>query len=136
MNNNCKHYTEITREILDTIKVGDQVKINDWENFMRVKGVSTNFFVMTCQEGEVAHYSVCSKLPWNGIRHNAMIGGMFHCGGDNWVFGSPLAIDHRDLYQFNDPKMTARYLEDFENEKCEISVRNGTPIVDLYILSE
>lgn len=134
MNNNCKHYTEITREILDTIKVGDQVKINDWEKFMCVKGISANFFVMTCQEGNDTYYSVCSKLPWNGIRYNAMIGGMFHCGCDNWVFGSPLTIDYKDLYQFNDQDATMQYLSDFENKKCEISERNAVPIFDLYVM--
>lgn len=40
------HYTDITREILDTIKVGDLVKINDWTKPLRVKAVSENYFVM------------------------------------------------------------------------------------------
>lgn len=40
------HYNNITREILDTIKINDLVKINDWVKPMRVKAVSDNYFVM------------------------------------------------------------------------------------------
>lgn len=42
----------------------------------------------------------------------------------------------REPYDILNEGILSRYLEDFENEKCEISVRNGAPIVDLYILSE
>ena len=40
MNKEYTHYRNITREILDTIKVGDLVKINDWTKPLRVKAVS------------------------------------------------------------------------------------------------
>lgn len=39
-----KHYENITREILDTIKVGDLVRVNDWTSPMLVKAVSKNIF--------------------------------------------------------------------------------------------
>lgn len=32
MNKQYKHYTDVTREILDTIKIGDLIKINNWKN--------------------------------------------------------------------------------------------------------
>ena len=41
------HYPTVTREILDTIKVGDLIRVNDWKKPMRVKAVSENYFVMT-----------------------------------------------------------------------------------------
>lgn len=44
-----KHYENITREVLDTIKAGDLVRVNDWTCPMLVKAVSKNFFVMTCK---------------------------------------------------------------------------------------
>lgn len=129
------HYDNITREILDTIKVGDLIKVNDWKKPMRVKAVSDNYFVMMQNWFGNTHYSVCSKLPWYGIRHNAMVGGMFHCGTDNWIFGSPLAIEFPDLYKFENEEANKRYFQDFEDGKTELSVRTSVPIYDLYIKS-
>ena len=47
MSKQYSHYSNITKEILDTVKVGDLIKINDWKKPMRVKAVSENYFVMT-----------------------------------------------------------------------------------------
>lgn len=127
------HYTNVTREILDTIKVGDLIKVNDWKKPMRVKAVSENYFVMTQKMFGDTCYSVCSKLPWDGIRYNSMRGGMFHCSTDNWVFGSPLSIDYRDLYQFENEEANQKYLQSFENGECELSERRGIAIYDLYV---
>ena len=127
------HYTEITREILDTIKVGDLVRVNDWKKPMKVKAVSENYFVMTQNMFGDTYYSVCSKLPWDSVRHNAMVGGMFHCGCDDWIFGSPLTIGHENVYQFNNEETNKRYLQDFEDGKTHISERNGIAIYDLYV---
>lgn len=130
-----KHYENITREILDTIKVGDLVRVNDWMSPMLVKAVSKNFFVMTCKKGKDTYYSVCSKLPWDGIRHNAMVGGMFHCGCDDWIFGTPLGIRNENIYQFNNPELNKMYLQEFEDGKTHISERNGIAIYELYVES-
>lgn len=129
------HYSDITREILDTIKVGDLIKVNDWTKPMRVKAVSENYFVMTRKQFKDTYYSVCSKLPWDGVKHNNMIGGMFHCGSDDWIMGSSLCVDHEKVYEFNDPEVSALYLQEFENGETHISERNGIPIYDLYIKS-
>lgn len=120
---NYKEYTEITKEILDQVKIGDFVKINDWKRPLIVVGVSENYFCM-CRNafGEIL-YSVCEKKPWNGIRHNSMIGEMFHCGTDNMVFGVA-GFD----YRFNDENEIKRYLQMFEEEKIELSHRTSVPI--------
>lgn len=133
MSKEYKHYTNITREILDTIQVGDLIKINDWKRPMEVKAVSDNYFVMTQKCFNDTYYSVCSKIVWNGERHNAMTGGMFHCGTDDWIFGSPLSIKYENLYEFEDEETNALYLQEFENGKAQISKRNSIPIYDLYI---
>lgn len=133
MVNKYKHYNNVTREILDTINVGDLIKINNWKQPMRVKAVSNNYFVMTKKIFGNTCYSVCSKLPWDGIRYNSMIGGMFHCGTDNWVFGSPLCFEYENLYSLENVEANQKYLQQFENEKCELSVRTCIPIYDLYI---
>lgn len=39
-------YSNVTREILDTVCVGDLIKINEWKVPLRVKAVSENYFVL------------------------------------------------------------------------------------------
>ena len=118
---------------LQSVKVGDLIKINNWNQPMRVKCISNNYFVMTVNRFGNVLYSVVSKKPWNGIRYNNMVGGMYHCGTDNWVFGSPLQIDCENLYEFNNDEFSKQYLDDFEKEKCELSYRTSIAIFDLYI---
>lgn len=127
------HYSNVTREALDTITVGDLVKVNDWVKPMRVKAVSDNYFVMTKKQFGDTYYSVCSKLPWDGIRYNAMRGGMFHCGPDSWIFGAPVSIDYDNLYEFDNEDANQTYLKMFEDGESEISQRKGIAIYDLYV---
>ena len=125
---NYNHVTEITKEILDTITVGTLIKINDWKRPMKVVGVSENYFCMIQKVCGKICYSVCEKKPWNGIRYNAMRGGMFHCGTDNMIFG------YWDFdYEFNNENQIKKYLQAFENSEIELSVRSSVPIFDLYI---
>lgn len=127
------HYSDVTREVLDTIKAGDLIKVNDWKRPMRVKAVSENYFVMTQKQFGNTYYSVCSKLPWDGIRYNAMRGGMFHCGPDSWIFGSPVCIDYENVYQFENEEANKAYLKEFEDGESWVSERRGLAIYDLYV---
>lgn len=127
------HYDNVTREILDTIKVGDLIKVNDWKKPMRVKAISENYFVMTKNMFGDTWYSVCSKLPWGGVRYNRMVGGMFHCSTDNMIFGSILSADYPDLYKFENEEANQKYLQEFENGDLELSERRGIAIYDLYV---
>lgn len=122
-------HENITKEILDTVKVGDYIKINDWKRGMKVRGVSANYFVMSVNAFGKPMYSICEKKPWGGIRHNAMTGGMFHCGTDSWIFGAP----DLDSYMFDDEAQTAAYLESFERGESELSPRRAVPILTLEI---
>ena len=133
MGKQYKYYTNVTREILDTIKVGDLIKVNDWKKPMRVKAVSENYFVMTQNLFGDTYYSVCSKLPWDGIRYNSMRGGMFHCSTDNYIFGSPLSFDYENLYKFENEEANQKYLQQFEDGECELSERRGIAIYELYV---
>ena len=121
-------YTNITKEILDNIKVGMLIKINDWKRPMKVVGVSENYFCMIQKVCGKICYSICEKKPWGGIRYNEMQGGMFHCGTDNMVFGYP-----GFNYEFDDGEQIKDYLKGFESEKIEISARNAVPIFRLYV---
>ena len=133
MSKQYTHYTDITKDILDTVKVGDLIKVNNWKRPMRVKAVSENYFVMTQNQFGNTYYSVCEKKPWDGIRHNSMIGGMFHCGTDNWIFGSPLTVNYENVYQFNNEESNKKYLQSFEDSETELSSRTSIAIYDLYI---
>ena len=128
MKTEYKHYTDITKEILDNIKVGMLVKINDWKRPMKVVGVSENYFCMIQNVCGNICYSVCEKKPCGGIRYNRMIGGMFHYSTDNMVFGY---MDHN--YKFDDNKLIKKYLKAFENGEIELSVRRAIPIFELYV---
>ena len=90
---------------------------------MKVVGVSDNYAIMIQKQFGDTYYSVISKLPWDGIKHNEMTGGMFHCGRDHWVFGAP-DFD----YNWDDATGVQRYLETFESGESAISERNGLPI--------
>lgn len=129
------HYENVTREILDTIKVGDLVKVNNWKKPLRVKAVSDNYFVMAQKMFGNTCYSVCSKLPWDGVRYNSWVGGMFHCSTDSWVFGCPLSCEYENLYNFDDEEANQKYLQGFEDGENELSMRRGTAIYDLYVKS-
>ena len=85
--NKYQHYYEINKDILDKIEVGNLVKINDWKRPMKVVGVSENYFCMIQKVCGHICYSVCEKKQWGGIRYNKMLGGHFHCGTGNMVFG-------------------------------------------------
>jgi hypothetical protein len=121
-------YTEVTKEILDTIKVGDLVKVNDWKKPMRVKGVSENYAVMVQKQFKDTYYSVISKRPFDKGNHNAMRTGKFHCGRDNWIFGSAYFN-----YNFEDAEAVACYLQEFERGETELSHRSAIPILELHI---
>lgn len=125
-------HEEITRELLDKIKVGDMVKCNDWGRPMRVKGVSENYFVMAASHFGKTIYSICEKKPWDGIRYNHMRGGMFHIGTDNWIFGWG-GWDPDGGYDFDDEKMTAKYLESLEMGLTELSQRRSVPLTSIAI---
>ena len=47
MNEKCYKNGEITKEILDSIKVGDIVRCNGWKRGLRVKAVSKNYILMS-----------------------------------------------------------------------------------------
>ena len=123
-----KHYKEINKGLLDQIKVGDLIRINNWKKPMRVKGVTENYFIMIQNNFGNTYYSVCEKKPWNGIQYNAMRGGMFHCSTDNMIFGSLLFPN-----DFNSIELVEAYLQEFERGDIELSARRAIPIYDLYV---
>lgn len=123
-------YTEVTKEILDTIKIGDLIKVNNWKKPMKIKGVSENYAIMIENRFGTIYYSVIEKKPRTTGQHNAMLQGYFHCGKDDWIFG-----DSEFGYKFDDAEAVACYLNNFEIEEAHLSERNAIPILELHVKS-
>lgn len=139
-NNVYKKYTNITKEILDSICVGDLIKINDWKRGLRVKGVTENYFVAATKAFGETIYSVCEKKLWGGIKHNRMTGNMFHMGTDGWVFGAPSWYNFNKTgeYDFDNLEAITAYLNTFElpegaGDHSFLSPRRAVPIRVIYI---
>lgn len=129
----CRQYSnkEITKEILDSIKIGDYVRCNDWKRAMRVVGVSENYFIMAIKSFGKWIYSVCEKKPFKGIRYNSLIGGFFSVGTDNWSFGAPMD----NAYEFDNKEFVNEYLKAFEKKRCELSMRRSCALTSISIRS-
>lgn len=123
---------EITREILDSINIGDYVRCNDWKRSMRVVGVSENYFVMATKAFGRWIYSVCEKTPFKGIRYNSLIGGYFSIGTDNWILGAPM----ENAYEFKNEEFVSEYLQAFEEKDCELSMRRSCALTSIAIRSD
>lgn len=120
---------EITKEILDSIKVGDKVRCNDWERAKEVVGVSPNYFVMATRCFGKWLYSVCEKKPFKGIRYNVLVDGYFSIGTDNYVFGFP----NYNAYEFDSYSFISKYLKAFEGGECELSMRKSCELTEIEV---
>lgn len=78
----------LTKEVLDSIKVGDKIRCNNWKQPLTVKAVSDNYFIMTDKK----RYSICEKLP-RKFTHNNAYKDRFTIGPDNYY----------GYYDYNDP---------------------------------
>ena len=133
-------HTEITKTLLDSIRVGDLIRVNDWKRPMRVCGVSKDYFAMTMKQFDKTVYSVCEKKPREAGRHNRMERGKFHVGTDHWIFGAPIwgEFNFGGKYDFENPEAVKAYLETFElpehaEGRSALSERSGIPIYILQI---
>lgn len=117
----------ITKDVLDTVEVGDLVKCNGWKVPYRVKGVSENYFVMARKQFGEWYYSICEKKLRTAGQYNAMMPGMFHISVDNMVFG------YADGYGFDNAEWMAGYLDALETGKIELSERKGCALNSIHI---
>ena len=77
------YYEEVTKDILDSIEVGNFVKCNGWRKPMMVVAVSKNYFIMIARHFKTFTYSICEKLP-SKFTHNMYDEGCFRIGPDNY----------------------------------------------------
>lgn len=127
-------FEQPTSELLDSIKPGDLVWVNDWHNPFQVKCVSSNYFVMTGFDDGEQMYSICSKKPFPGESHNGVCFGDFYCGPDFWTFGSALVGKHKDLYSFTNKTANRKYMESLESGETQISMRRMARIDRIRVL--
>lgn len=114
-----KKYTQAevpTKESLDSILIGDLVKINDWKRAVRVYGTSENFVLVASPFMGSWLYSVIEKRP-STVTHNNRTRGAFTCGPDHWIFG------YVDGYRPKDRAWLDAYLASWESGETEFSRR-------------
>lgn len=108
----------ITKELLNQIKVGDLVKINNWKRPLRVMAVSENFFIMSLKAfHDNCIYSICEKNK---------IGGYFYCAPD----------DHYCAYNYGDKIECENALKDLEAGVLDLSRRRWLLIKTIAIKEE
>lgn len=144
MSKQYEHYVgeQVTKELLDSIKLGDLIKVNDWTKPLRVKGTSENYFVMATKQFGKTLYSVCEKKRRQEGQHNRMTPNMFHVSRDAWVFGwmgwKDFNLNDNYSYQLDNPEWVEAYLKSFEyvpegQELSRLSERVGIPIEEIWI---
>ena len=112
---------EITKELLNTIKVGDLIKINIWKKPMRVVAVSENFFIMWKKHFKTWVYSICEKNK-RGYEHNL-------CYRPNNGFDKDEFVCGRDnsycKFDYSTEKGCQEALKELESGELEVSERGG-----------
>ena len=121
---------DITKELLNTIKIGDSIKVNTWKRPMKVIAVSENFFIMWKKHFDTWAYSICEKNK-RGYAYNMLYrpnrgfdDDEFVCGPDNYVFGH---------YDYTIPEDCEEALKELESGEMEVSQRRGWGIWHLEI---
>lgn len=128
----CYAASEINKSVLDSIEVGDLIKVNDWTKPMRVKFVAENGFAMTQKNFGNTYYSIFPKNTYEK-EVNPEERGMYRCGADNWIFGSDLCGDYEKLYEFENPEASAAYFRAFGDGETDLSRRKSIAVFKLYI---
>lgn len=128
----CYSANEINKSVLDSIEVGDLVKVNDWIKPMRVKFVAENGFAMTQKNFRDTYYSIFPKKTYEE-EVNPEERGMYRCGADNWICGSDLCNDYEKLYEFENPEASAAYFRAFGDGETDLSMRTSIAVFKLYI---
>lgn len=120
-------YENVSREILDSVKVGDKIKCNLAKKPSTVVGVSENYFVMIQKNFGLTYYSVCEKKRVDFGRRN-FEKDQFRIGPDFWIFGflsKDFSFDDNEQYRWNDENWIKEYLQSFEEGISQLSERKS-----------
>ena len=119
----------ITKELLNTIKAGDFIKINTWKKPFKVIEVSENFFVMCKPHFDTFMYSICEKNK-RGYAHNMDYRPDCGFDSDEFVCGPD---DAYTAYDYHNSEECKQALQDLESGELEVSTRHGWGIWHLEI---
>lgn len=109
--------TNVLELSIRSLRVGDKVRINDWEELFTVCGVSENYVLAHCGQ----EYTIIAKRPTNYL-YNGIHPGAYVCAPDYLIFG------YFGGYHFTDPEWVKQYLGDLESGEIKMSVRNRAQI--------
>lgn len=130
MNYYTRH-TVITKELLDSIQVGDQVKCNDWLYPRIVKAVSENFFVMARKAFGKIEYTVCDKRPWGVKEKYEPRKVMAYTNPEDFTYGW-----YYNGFDFDEDTNMQEYIDALESGKIGLYRREGFVLEYIAILKK
>lgn len=83
MKNSYVYFDSVSKEILDSVEVGDYILCNSWSKPMIVIAKNNDYFIMVQKHFKTYIYSICEKLPAK-FTHNYKYEGTFSIGSDNY----------------------------------------------------
>lgn len=110
--------------VMESLEVGDSVRINNRRTYFTVCGISPNFIL--AHRGQ--EYTIIMRYPTK-YSYNGIPAGSYVCAPDFWVWG------YYDGYRFDDPLWVKEYLQSLESGETEMSLRNRLHITQLHIKS-
>lgn len=108
--------------ILSCIEIGDLIRINDWDTYYTVCGISDNY-ILAHHEVE---YTIILRWPTT-FSYNGIPAGSYVCAPDFWIFG------YHGGYRFCDPAWVKEYMQSLEGGETEMSVRNRAQIARIEV---
>lgn len=104
-------------EVVNSLKLGDKLSINDWNAKYTVCGISQRFVL--AHYGQ--HYTIISRFP-SPFTHNAIRKGDVVCAPDWFLFG------YSGGYDFTNPNWVTQYMIDLESGVTEQSHKKGCAV--------
>lgn len=118
---NIYEKNDITKELLNTIKFGDYIKINTWKMPMKVIATSDNFIILLKKHFDTFAYSIIEKNK-RGYEHNLIYRPENGFMADEFVCG---ADDHYCKYNYSNQTECEKALKELESGELEVSQRHG-----------
>lgn len=112
-----KAETSLLEIFIWALRIGDKIRVNDWDELFTVCGVSENYVLAHCGQ----EYTIIAKQPTK-IQHNGIMPGAYVCAPDYLIFG------YFGGYHFTDAEWVKQYLSDLESGVIEMSLKRRAEI--------
>ncbi|MBC8546089.1 hypothetical protein H8711_03960 [Clostridiaceae bacterium NSJ-31] len=116
-------YTEITQKLLDGLKIGDMVRINDWKQSIPVCGVSKHYIVMAARQFGNWRCVVIQKETWAGYDRDTYA----------WLVGRYVCRTHGlpgTMFDLDDPSEVKKYLKNLESVSLDETAPYGATAIN------